>query len=178
MLLSRETGLDQFANDFFSYVCRASGISNIWRIKVIACDPSDWTSNIPAPIRTKLGQICPLIIVYGQGDQTKVSTNYRSFCMKAVGFRQEQIEALNPFDMLLFLKINIDQPNRYHEDLTHHPLVIIAHQVLHLLELTLRRKIIIESDSEHDYDERGTIDILRMFVQDSGGVEQFLYRYG
>jgi hypothetical protein len=80
--------------------------------------------------------------------------------------------------MLLFLKIDIDQPNRYHEDLTHHPLVIIAHQVLHLLELTLRRKIIIESDSEHDYDERGTVDFLRMFVQDSGGVGQFLYRYG
>jgi hypothetical protein len=180
VLQIRDSPLDEFANAFLTYLCRAFRINqstNIWRITVTLCDDKKWTKSIPSAIRERLDRATPVVLIYGVADDEIVSTDYHRFCMEAAGFAHNEVDALSPFDILIFIKTDQRIPN--HEDLPYPALVIISHMVIHFAEFLLHRKIISESDPMHDYNDTAAVNILRKFIEQLGSVEAFLklYRY-
>ena len=179
VLATQDTSLDNFAEDFLTYVCRQFGISNKWQIKVIACDQRSWQT-IPPKVREKLDrryekQKGPIALVYGVSDEAKVSGDYRRICLGAAGFTQQQVDSLSQFDVLFFVRTDQRIPN--HRALPYPALLVTAHMTLHFAELILHQTIIQEPNLTHNYE--AAVHLLSMFVEKSGGIANFLelYRY-
>ena len=174
--------LDRFANDFLEYACWQFRVSNRWLVKVVQCDERNWIATIPAKMREKLDeryeeQKAPIALVYGLADEAKVSRAYRRICLQATGFTQEQIDSLSQFDVLFFVRTDLTIPN--HKDLPFPALLVLSHMTIHFAEMILHRKIIQEPHLTHNYDDKAAVHLLRMFVEELHGLENFLklYRY-
>jgi hypothetical protein len=168
------TKLDQFANDFQTYLNEIYRTNDIrdWNVKVIIISSQTWTTVVPEGLRNQFKNIddrCrDLMVIYGRSKRNwvKVSEAERKFAMRRCGFAPELVEALSPYDVLLFINIDYSVPL----------LVQVGHLLVHVQEAVQTRTIIKEEGSSHNFNDPVTTTLLSRFVE-CLGEEEFLRRY-
>jgi len=173
-----ETKFDAFADDYFVFLALRYGLSHDRRIKVVPFTNRTWRSTMPDRLRRATEgnpQPQPITLTL-QSNTGKPSEEAKKIGLRAAGFTEEQAEDLRHVDAALF--INFDQPARMKE--TGERLlwnIVIAHHVLHMVELMTGQRIIDEPRNEHDYEERESLEHFNRFVAWCGGLDQMIDRY-
>jgi hypothetical protein len=169
---------DRFANDYFLFLALRYQLDPR-RIKIVLLDDRSWKTTMPAQLRRATEgnpQPQPITLTLQSNTAGRPNEDDKKIGLELAGFTEEQAEDLRHYDAALFL--NSDRPARMKK--TGEKLlwnIVIAHHVLHMVELMTGQRIIIEPLDKHDYEERESIKHFNRFTAWVGGPDTMIDRY-
>lgn len=173
-----EDKFDRFVDDFYKFLAIRYALQSDCKIKVVLGNGDNWSALIPLRLRqateNNLQFQHPCIILDRSGSAA-LSTEDKKLGLTVAGFSKEQAEAYSNFDALIFL--NLNEPIRMKNGSPYLWNILLAHQVLHLVEILSGLKLIDEPATRHDYEEHEALEHLHRFVCWIGGIDEAIDRY-
>jgi hypothetical protein len=146
MEATAETKFDRLANDFYRFCSIRYDTKPNFRIKVVE---GTWKQTIPPKLVHPNKPSHPVITF----DWTNADNpQEQQQVLERLGFTRQHAKEYSKYDALIFL--NIKKPVKMRDGTVYMWNIIIAHHILHLIEIQTKKLIIDEPPNQHDYEHR------------------------
>jgi hypothetical protein len=174
-----EEKFDRFADDYFKFLALRYGLdTNCCRIKVVGGNRGNWNTLIPLKLQRATESNPqfqhPYITFHSSSGAGACTTEDKRLGLTAAGFTKEQAESLSNYDALIFM--NLDRPVRMRSGEPYIWNILISHQVLHIVETLIDKRLIDEPPDTHYYEAPPVLEHLNRFVA-WVTIDDFITRY-
>jgi hypothetical protein len=164
-----ESKFDKFANDFYRFCSIRYDTTPNFRIKVVQ---GTWEATIPPKLVHPAKPSYPVITF----DWTNAdSEQEQQQVLQRLGFTEQDAKEYSNYDALIFL--NNNKPVKMRDGTVYMWNIILAHHILHLIEIQTKELVIDEPPNQHDYEHPEALQHMHRFVNWVGGIDTAIDRY-
>jgi hypothetical protein len=168
-----EEKFDRFARDFYRFLTiRYDTLRPDYRIKVAT---GTWKRAAPTGLLPDTKTDTPQHPFVTLDWSNVKDQEDREQVLKQLGFTEEQSGRFSKYDAIVFVDYN--KPIKMKNGDPYLWNIIVAHNILHIVEALTRQKLISEPPDRHDYEEPEALQHLHRFVAWVGGVDETISRY-
>jgi hypothetical protein len=169
--------LERFANDFYRFLALRYHTRYDYRIKVVGGSRDNWNDIIPSKLLEPKDkpQFQHPYFAFDWSGASECSAEDKMLGLISIGFAAEHAKDFSNYDALLF--INFSKPIRMESGEPYLWNVLIAHHIIHLVEVLINQQLIDEPATEHKYTDPEALQHLHRFLAWVGGLDEAIDRY-